>query len=202
MKSKILQIDFGNALKTIEHLLNTAIALLPKIFVACVIIIVASLIAGWCESSIRKLTRRRRHISAGIILGQLARWSVYIIAFLVSLSVVVPSFKASDLIQTLGLGGIAIGFAFKDVFQNFLSGLILLISEPFQVDDDIQVAGMEGTVVDVGTRATSIRKADGAIIYMPNSLIFTSPVTVIKQQSAPNDARHVDPIAAERRLRA
>ena len=56
--------------------------------------------------------------------------------------------------SALGIGSVAIGFAFKDIFQNLLSGVLILLSEPFKIGDDIIVNGLEGTVEDIQIRAT------------------------------------------------
>ena len=55
-----------------------------------------------------------------------------------SFSIVAPSFQAVDLIKILGIGGVAIGFAFQNILQNFLAGLLLLWTEPFRVGDQIR----------------------------------------------------------------
>ncbi len=59
--------------------------------------------------------------------------------------------------SALGIGSVAIGFAFKDIFQNLLSGILILLGEPFKIGDDIIVSGMEGNVEDIQIRATYLR---------------------------------------------
>ena len=81
---------------------------------------------------------------------------------LVALSIALPSFKANDLIQVLGISSVAIGFAFRDIFQNFLAGLIILLTDAFEIGDQIIIEneGLEGTVTDIQTRATTISTYD------------------------------------------
>jgi len=78
----------------------------------------------------------------------------------------------------LGISGLAIGFAFKDIFQNFLAGIILLITRPFELGDQIAAGGFEGTVEAIETRATTIRTYDGRRVVIPNSTLFTEPLSV------------------------
>ena len=92
-----------------------------------------------------------------------------------ALSIVIPS---SQLIQLLGISGVAIGFAFRDILQNFLAGILILLTEPFQIGDQIVVDNFEGTVDDIETRATTIKTYDGRRIVIPNSNLFTKAVTV------------------------
>jgi small conductance mechanosensitive channel len=83
------------------------------------------------------------------------------------------------LVSVLGLGGVAIGFAFKDILQNLLAGILLLIRQPFRVGDEIAVGMFTGTVEAIETRATFIRTYDGKRIIIPNGAIYTDTVTVI-----------------------
>ena len=82
------------------------------------------------------------------------------------------------MIQLLGISGVAIGFAFRDILQNFLAGILILLTEPFQIDDQIVFKDFEGTVENIETRATTIRTYDGRRIVIPNSELFNNSVTV------------------------
>ena len=92
--------------------------------------------------------------------------------------IAIPGFTPAQLMSALGLGSVAIGFAFKDIFQNMLSGVLILLSEPFKIGDDIIVNNMEGTVEDIQIRATFLRSPDGRRIVIPNATVYTSAVTV------------------------
>ena len=92
--------------------------------------------------------------------------------------IAIPGFTPSQLIGALGIGSVAIGFAFKDIFQNLLSGILILLSEPFRIGDDIVVNGMEGNVEDIQIRATFLRSPDGRRIVIPNATVYTSAVIV------------------------
>jgi len=77
---------------------------------------------------IRRATRRRRQ-NLGMVFARLAGASTILLGLLVAVSIVAPSFQASDLIKVLGVGGVAIGFAFQNILQNFLAGLLSLWAE-------------------------------------------------------------------------
>jgi small-conductance mechanosensitive channel len=97
---------------------------------------------------------------------------------MVAMIIAVPSFTPGKLISALGIGSVAIGFAFKDIFQNLLSGILLLLSEPFRIGDQIISGNFEGTVEDIQIRATTIRTYDGRKVVIPNSQLYTSTMTV------------------------
>jgi small conductance mechanosensitive channel len=114
----------------------------------------------------------------GLVLGRLAQWVTLFIGLLVSLSIIIPTFRAGDLVELLGIGGVAIGFAFREILQNFLAGILLLLTEPFRVEDQITVGDFEGTVEEIQTRATMIKTYDGRRVVIPNSDLFTDKVIV------------------------
>ena len=102
-----------------------------------------------------------------------------VVALLISAAIIFPSVKPSDVLGTLGIGSVAIGFAFKDILQNLLAGLLLLINRPYRRGDQIKVKDFEGTVEHIESRATLIKTYDGRRrVIIPNSDVYTSPVVV------------------------
>ncbi len=175
-----MKIDLNNAWLQVQKLANDIITLLPNLLLGAVILVLAYLLAKYAARLVRAITTRAGQApSVGLLLGRVATYVVMTFGALVALSTVFPSFTANSLIQTLGIGGVAVGFAFKDIFQNFLAGVIILISRPFRIGDSIAVKGYEGTVEDIQTRATMIRTADNQRIVIPNSTVFTQEVKVI-----------------------
>jgi small-conductance mechanosensitive channel len=85
---------------------------------------------------------------------------VVFLGLLVEFSIVAPSFQAGDLIKVLGIGSVAIGFAFQNILQNFTARLFLLWAEPFRVGDQIKLDTFEETVEDIQTRATTVKTYD------------------------------------------
>lgn len=174
-----MPIDLSNAWKSGRHIIDYVISLLPNIVLAIGIFILFLIIAAAAKSIVRRVTlRRKRRQSLGILLGQLAYIAMTIFGVLIAISAVAPSFHASDLIGMLGIGSVAIGFAFQNILQNFLAGILLLMQEPFEIGDWIAVTGFEGKVDDIQTRATIITTADGKRIVIPNAVLFTNPVVV------------------------
>jgi small conductance mechanosensitive channel len=134
-------------------------------------------------SASKSLTRRfalkrRAHQGATLLISPLVQTVIVILGFLIALSVVAPSFQAADLIKMLGIGSVAIGFAFQNILQNFLAGILLLVNEPFQLGDFISVTGIEGNVEGIQARATVIKTSEGRDVVIPNAVLFTNPVAV------------------------
>ena len=178
-----MPIDFSAAWKTGIKIINDSIALLPNLILAAVIFVIFMLLASASKSFTRRFTVRwGKRQGVALLLGQIAYTTVSILGFLIALSVVAPSFHAGDLIRTLGIGSVAIGFAFQNILQNFLAGILLMISEPFQLGDGICVIGIEGKVDDIQTRATHVTTKEGREVFIPNALLFTNPVAVSRRE--------------------
>ena len=138
------------------------------------------LLAKLFKFFVRKTLDNRSYAKQNLVLvlNRLGSTIIIFIGFLIALVIAIPGFTPGQLMSALGIGSVAIGFAFKDIFQNLLSGILILLSEPFHIGDDIIVGGMEGTVEDIQIRATYLRSPDGRRIVIPNATVYTSAVTV------------------------
>ena len=183
------QASISAAWQKIQGMIDTAIVMLPNIVLALIVFILFFFAARWLKLLVKRLTRRHRQArNLGMVLGRLAQGTVILIGLFVALSIVIPTFKAGDLVQLLGISGVAIGFAFRDILQNFLAGILILLTEPFRIDDQIVFKDFEGTVENIQTRATTIKTYDGRRIVIPNSELFTNSVTV----NTAFDARRIE----------
>lgn len=168
----------NRVLETINSMINGFLGLLPNLVIALVILVLFYFLAKVVRNLIRRTTADRESANLGLVLGRLSQWFVVFLGILVALAIVAPSVKPVDILSTLGVGGVAIGFAFRDILQNFLAGLLILLRQPFRVHDQIVVNGYEGTVEEIETRATMIKTYDGKRVVIPNGDIYTSAVTV------------------------
>lgn len=151
---------------------------LPNIAVGIVFLVIAWIVAGIVAKVVRRIAVSRDRPDLGSLLGSIAKFFVLFAAFLAALAIIFPSIKPADVFATLGIGSVAVGFAFKDILQNMLAGLLLLIRRPYQRGDQIIVKEFEGTVQRIETRATIIRTYDGKDVIIPNADIYTSAVIV------------------------
>jgi small conductance mechanosensitive channel len=106
---------------------------------------------------------------------QIAYYFVWAIGIVVATSAL--GFDPQALATALGLTGVALGFALKDILSNFVSGILILIMRPFEIGDQIVVGETEGSVERIHLRATQIRTYDGRAVLVPNGEVFTSRVT-------------------------
>jgi small-conductance mechanosensitive channel len=153
------------------------LARVPALLVAIFVFFLFYLLSIAVSRTIVRTTRKHRP-NLGVVFARLTAAATILLGFLVAFSVVAPSFQAGDLIKVLGIGGVAIGFAFQNILQNFLAGLLLLWAEPFRIGDEIKLDAYEGTVEDIQTRATIIKTYDGRRVVIPNADLFTHSVIV------------------------
>lgn len=174
-----MSIDVSKALLQIQQLLNGMTAAIPNMVLGILVLFIFYFISKWSKIGTTKLAERAHHgKGVGVVIGRLVQYCVWLLGILIALAVSMPSFRAKDIVQILGIGGVAIGFAFKEIFQNFLAGIIILITRPFRIGDQIVVKDIEGTVQDIKTRATTILTFDNKKVVVPNTILFTESVTV------------------------
>ena len=160
------------------EMVKGTIQLLPNILIAIIVFIIFWFVAKFSRRLIKNVTRRKQSRNLGLVLARLSQGLIILVGGFVSLAIVIPSFKPGDLVQLLGVSGVAVGFAFRDILQNFLAGILILITEPFVIGDQIVFKDFEGTVEHIQTRATTIRTYDGTRIVIPNAELFTNSVKV------------------------
>jgi small conductance mechanosensitive channel len=160
-----------------QSMIDKFIARLPSLIVGIIVFLLFYMLSIVVSRTILRTTRKYRP-NLGVVFARLTGATTILFGFLVAFSVVAPSFQAGDLIKILGISGVAIGFAFQNILQNFLAGLLLLWAEPFRVGDEIKLDNYEGKVEDIQARATIIETYDGRRVVIPNADLFTHSVIV------------------------
>ncbi len=117
------------------------------------------------------------------LMQRLVRLAIWGLAITIAAMMVFPGLTPSKALGAAGLASVAIGLAFKDIFQNFFAGIILLWKFPFETGDTIECNDIVGRVEDVQLRMTSIRKPSGELVILPNSELITNAVEVITDQA-------------------
>jgi small-conductance mechanosensitive channel len=165
-------------IRRLESYVDGFFWILPNIGIALVVFLLFAIIAWAARISVASVFRRRGRGDLGELLGASAKWALIVFGLLVVATIVFPSIRPADLLASLGIGSVAIGFAFKDILQNWLSGFLILYRQPFRTGDQIVSGGFEGTVEHIEARATLIRTYDGQRVVIPNSDIYTRATVV------------------------
>lgn len=151
---------------------------LPNILAALVI-----LILFWVGAKVLRRTARLglRHVTPHRGLIELLSGALYVailaVGMFVALGVLDLDRTVTTLLAGAGIIGLALGFAFQDIAQNFISGVILTLRRPFSDGDIIETNDFLGTVERINMRATELRTFQGQKVIIPNSKVFQNPVT-------------------------
>jgi small-conductance mechanosensitive channel len=141
---------------------------------------VGLLAGGWLLNKLsniliqRGIKRRGGDKHASATAKKVSAYVIYTLTLVAVLGVFgVP---LSALGTAVGLIGLGISFALKDIIANFISGLMIMINRPFKIGDQITAAGESGTVQDIQVRATTVRTYDGRMVIIPNSQLYSDVV--------------------------
>ena len=174
-----MNIDLSVALNQVQTMLNGFVKQIPSIIIGIIVFFIFFFIGKGVRALIRKFSdRNQKHRNVGLVMGRLAHGFIVLLGLMIALVIIIPGFDPGQLVQLLGISGVAIGFAFRDILQNFLAGILILLTQPFNIGDQIITGDYEGTVEDIQTRATTIRTYDGRRVVIPNANLFTSAVMV------------------------
>ena len=173
--SQILDTIFNS----LRDLLGSAVKVFPAIITALIIVMLTRYAAKFAKNVADRVGQKTlKNKSLQLLLHKAANITTWIVGVLLACVVAFPGLRLGDIIATLGLGSVAVGFAFQDIFKNFLAGILILVQRPFRIDDQIVVGDYEGTVEQIDIRTTIIRTYTGERILMPNSEVLTSAVRV------------------------
>ncbi len=163
--------------QSLEEALSNLLDFVPELALAIVIFVIGHFVIRKLKSTIRK---RVIHRSGEALTAQFTADIIGLIFYLILLTFCINvlgfSGLTSKLIAGAGLTAFIIGFALKDIGENFLSGIILVFNRPFRTDDIIEIDGIQGRVLHISLRETIVKTADGRDVYIPNADILKKPL--------------------------
>lgn len=152
--------------------------LLPKLFIAIIVLAVGLAIANHISQLLGSRLRKRSHDALlADFLTNFTRWSLLLAGVLLAMHVLGLSGVASGLLAGAGLSAFIVGFALKDIAENFLAGMVLAFNRPFRIRDTVKVRDLTGEVEALNLRTTLVKTLDGKHIFLPNALVLREPLT-------------------------
>src|SRR5579883_1925857 len=161
----------------LQNTLERVIAFVPRFLVASVLFILFYGLAALVRRWMRKVFDRAAphlHWAARVLIIRAIYLFTLLIGLLVALSAV--NVNVTTVLASLGVAGFALGFALKDILENFIAGVLLLFSRPFEVGDQVTLGQYEGTITDIQLRTTTVRTYAGEVVTIPSSNVYTNPV--------------------------
>lgn len=154
------------------------IAQLPGIAIGVMIIILGLLLGSWLGQFARKrLSAKTEDPLMSRFLGKAIKYTLIVIAIMLALKAAGLGGIATGVLTAAGASAVVLGFAFKDIGENFIAGIILAFSRPFNVNDTVEIGENFGKVKALEFRYTKLKTFNGKDVYIPNSDVLTKPVT-------------------------
>lgn len=122
-----------------------------------------------------RIARQKHGRDGAMLTGRLISIAAYVIAFISVMNQLGVNW--TGVLALLSAFTVAIGLSLQDVIRNFFSGILLLLERPFSVGDRVRVRDFEGEVQGIDVRTTLIRNQDGALIHVPNAIMFSEILT-------------------------
>ncbi len=160
----------------LRNTLERVISFVPRFLVSLVLFALFYGLASLARRLARRTLEHVPHIPWAVKV--LIARTVYLVTLLLGILVALSAanVNVTTLIASLGVAGFALGFALKDILENFIAGIILLFARPFEVGDQITSGSFEGTVADLQIRTTTLHTYDNQMVVIPNSQVFTGVV--------------------------
>lgn len=168
----------------IDSMAKGFVQLLPTLVIALVVVILTWLVAKFAVRIADRITGRT-HMRADLkqLIETLVKLAIWIVGLVIALTIAIPSFTPGGAIAGLGVGAVAIGFAFQDIFENFLAGVLLMLRDKMNVGDVIEFEGIMGRVEKTSLRETHVRQLSNELTVVPNSMLFKNPVKILTDET-------------------
>ena len=172
-----------NYIKTLHDQINVMlkglVQSLPSMAIALIVLIVTWFIARFAVHIADRLTRGA-HMRENLkqLVETIVRLVIWLAGLMVAAAVALPGITPGSIIAGLGVSALAIGFAFQDIFQNFLAGVLIMLRDKMAIGDTIECDGITGKVERITLRETHIRAPSNELTIVPNSVLFKNPVRI------------------------
>ena len=161
-----------------DSLVDSIAEAVPRVALALGIVLVGWLASRGLRWLLRRWFERSNPPSFSNVMSKLGGWIFLGVVVLIAVTVTFPSVKPVDLLAGLGFFSVAVGFAFQDILENTLSGVLLLFRQPFTSGDQIEVNGQIGTVQEITIRETRLKSFGGELLVIPNRDVYKSVIEV------------------------
>lgn len=170
-------------IRQLTSMWEQAISLLPSLVIAMVVLMVTWIVARFAARIADKLTNKSgMRASLQELVETIVRLAIWIVGLMATLTILLPGLTPASLIAGLGFSAVAIGFAFQDIFENFMAGVLIMIREKMRIGDYIKCEGVEGIVESIALRETHVRRNNMELTIIPNSILFKNPVKILTDQ--------------------
>lgn len=167
-------------IERVQEMFAGFVRMLPQLALSLLVLAITWVIASLARAAVFRMTRRTRLRPSLIALFvTLTGVLIWLFGILIALAVLLPGVNAGSLLAVLGLGSVAVGLAFKDIFENFLAGVLIMLRKKMRIGDMIECEGVEGRVEQITLRETYLRLLSAELTIVPNAYLFKNPVKIV-----------------------
>jgi small conductance mechanosensitive channel len=160
----------------LQNTLHRIVSFIPRLLIAVILFLVFYGLALLTRRLARQALSHVQHIPWAV--RTLITRSIYLLTLLIGILVALSAanVNVTTVIASLGVAGFALGFALKDILENFIAGILLLFARPFELEDQVTLGAFEGIVKDIQIRTTTLHTYNNDMVVIPNSNVFTGTV--------------------------
>lgn len=163
-----------------NELLTGFIRILPQLGIAIFVLLAAWGAAKLVRRAVHELLRRGDFRQTLVSLFEtLAGVLIWLIGVMIASTIIFPGITPASLLAVLGLGSVAVGFAFKDIFENFLAGILIMLRKKINIGDVIECEAVQGRVEQITLRDTYLRHLSNELVLVPNAYLFKNPLKIL-----------------------
>ncbi len=168
----------------LQDMARDFVAALPNIAIAAVILFITWIVARFAARIADRIVGNS-HMRESLkqLVETLTKLVIWLVGLLLAAAVVFPGFTPAGMIAGLGIGAVAIGFAFQDIFENFLAGVLIMLREKMRIGDVIECEGILGRVEKISLRESHVRQLSNELTIVPNSMLFKNPVKILTDET-------------------
>lgn len=164
----------------LQQMLTEFIRVLPQLAIAVVVLSLTWLVAKFARRITERLLRRTEVRGTLVNLFEtITGVVIWVIGLMIASSIVLPGVTPANLLAVVGLGSVAVGFAFKDIFENFLAGILIMLRRKMRIGDMIECQDVAGKVEHITLRDTYLRHLSNELVLVPNAYLFKNPVKIV-----------------------
>lgn len=176
--------NFLNILiQRLQEMVADFIRILPQLAIAAVVLLVTWAVAKFARRIAERLLAGTHVRGTLVNLAEtLTGVLIWILGLMIASSIVLPGVTPANLLAVVGLGSVAVGFAFKDIFENFLAGVLIMLRRKMRLGDMIECQDVAGRVEHITLRDTHLRHLSNELVLVPNAYLFKNPLKILTDE--------------------
>ena len=167
---------FDSMLDTINDALVRLLERIPLLILALLVLLIANWVSRFVGNRLHLVKVRSQNPYMSGLLRMIVRTAIMLVGVLIALDLIGLTSVVGAVLGSAGVVGLVLGFAFRDIAENYIAGILLSVRRPFEPGEHVVIDNREGKVISVNSRATVLMTLDGNHLQLPNSLVFKSVV--------------------------